>query len=468
MKNENVIFGQECQNKLIEGVDEIVRAIESTYGPNAKNAIIRTMEGIRVTKDGYNTACMINDPDPYRSMGIDLIQDLCKRTAHDIGDGTSTVAILARAIVNQYKDSKNPIQTSRELKELGVETVSKLKELKQQVTCKEDLKKVATVSANNDAAIGKLIADAFELIGKDGIVTFQETEDIKDSIEYTNGFQIGNGFFSPYFVNTPHNTCELENVYVYISDTKIEEVKKVVDVASFAIHEKKSLLLMAPDFDSEVLIFLKENLDKLKSCCVRNPNNRNYREIMLSDLRLYLGESSSCEKVKITQNTCVFLGCQNNEDEIKKRVEGIKLILENTSLLDLDKTFHQKRLANFTSGVAIIKIGGVSPVEIKEKYDRIEDAVMAAGAALKEGYVIGGGLTLKYIAETSSFPEKFKNVLMTPSLLLETSNQSLEEMEKKGVFDPYLVVASAIENAISVASLILTADVAIINMNSLI
>lgn len=463
MTNANVIFGKECRENLYGGVNEVVDAISVTYGPNAKNAVLFTDDGVRVTKDGYNTACLIEDGNPYRQIGVQLIQDLCKRTAHDVGDGSSTVAILARAIIEEYKDDPNPIAVARELQKYGEVVEQWIKtHCCKTVTTKEELQNIATVSANNDPVIGKLIADAFEKVGKNGIVTFQETDDLEDSIEYTDGFRIENGYFSPYFINTAHNTCELENVYVYISDTKIEEVKRVAEIAAQALHAKKSLLLMAPDFDSEVLVFLKENLDKIKSCCVLNPNRRNYREIMLSDLRFYLGADSCCDKVTITNNTTIFTGRDAYDESAQNTlIENIKAILDNPKLSEIDRPFHQKRLANFTSGIAVISIGGNSEVEIKEKYDRIEDAVRASQAALTEGYVIGGGKTLQEAALWADISDRFKKILLTPATLLDTLE--VEDLESKGVLDPYLVTVTALKNAISTASTLLTADVAIVH-----
>lgn len=463
----NVIFGQECHEKMYKGVNEVVDAISVTYGPNAKNAIIQAGDDIRVTKDGYNTACMILDTDMYSEMGVRLIQDLCKRTAHDVGDGSSTVAILARAIIDKYKDNPNPIAVARQLKGYGEKAEKILKKLKKQVKTYKELQNIATISANNDKVLGKLIADTFERVGKNGIVTFQETEELEDSIDFTEGFRIENGYFSPYFINTAHDTCELENVYVYISNTKIEEVKRVAEIAANAMHEKKSLLLMAPDFDSEVLVFLKENLDKIKSCCVLNPNRRNYREIMLSDLRFYLGENSCCDKVIITNKTTIFTG-ERKYDEEKQRelVESIQAILSNPRITENDLIFHQKRLANFTAGVAMINIGGNSAVEIKEKYDRIEDAVKASQAALNEGYLIGGGAALKYLAMSEEFDADFTEVLLTPSNLLGTLETPDKELKKAGVLDPYLVTITVLKNAISTATMLLTADVAIVNLNN--
>lgn len=324
MEYENVKFGSDCRERIIAGVNLAANAVAVTYGPNGRNAIIRTNEGVKITKDGYHTAMMVNDKDPYISMGIDIIQNICRKTAKDIGDGTSTSAILAREIVNKYQNTEDPIATSRKLQKYVSDVVEELRLHKKEITGIDDLVKVATVSANNDPVIGKLVAETFEKVGKDGIVTFEESEDVKDRVDYSEGFRIDNGYSSPYFINTPKGNCELENVMVYISDTKMEEVNKVVELADSAVRAKKSLLLIAPEFDSEILVFLSQNLELLKSCTVISPNHRNFREIMLRDMRELLGPSSTCKKVIITKNNTTFLGCSSNIEEVRKIVKNIR------------------------------------------------------------------------------------------------------------------------------------------------
>lgn len=466
MKYENVKFGSDCRDLLIEGVNLAADAVAITYGPNGRNAIIYTNEGVKLTKDGYHTAMMVNDPNPYINMGIEMIQNICKKTAKDIGDGTSTSAILARELVNLYKDTTDPILTSRKIRHYSDLAINHLSSIRKEVNGYDDLKKVATVSANNDPVIGEIVAKAFQTVGQDGIVTFEESEDVKDKVDYSEGFRIGNGYSSPYFINTPKGNCELTNVLVHISDTKMEEVKQVIELSERCIKEKKSLLLVAPDFDSEILVFLSSNLDVLKSCTVISPNHRNFREIMLKDMRILLGDSSTCKKVIITKSNTTFLGCDSDTEKVNERVADIREILKE-QLLETDKDFHRKRLANFTSGLATIYVGGYSTVEMKERYDRFEDAVYATQAALKGGILAGGGTSLAEIPTTNDDEyNKFLQVLSMPRYLLKTEDKTSEDMYKEGVIEPYHVTRTVIENAISTASLVLTADVAIVNVNN--
>lgn len=470
MTYENVKFGGDCRNKIIAGVNLAADAVAVTYGNRGRNAIIKTSEGIKITKDGYHTAMMVNDNDPYVSMGIEIIQNICKKTAKDVGDGTSTSAILARELVNQYKDTADPIATSRQLQAYAAYAIETLDSMKQVSTSLEDLIKVATVSANNDPEIGELVANTFNHVGKEGIVTFEESEDVKDRVEFSEGFRIDNGYSSPYFINTPKGNCELENVLVHISDTKIDEIKDVISIADRCVKEKKSLLLIAPEFDSEVLVFLSSNLEMLKSCTVISPNHRNFREILLKDMRALLGETSNCKKVVITKNNTTFLGCDSDTAKVTERVQEIRSTIEAGELSESDLAFYKKRLANFTAGIATIYVGGYSKVEMQERYDRVEDAVYATQAALDGGILAGGGTSLAEIYESSRCMDegyyKFLQLLKAPQRLLCTENKTSADMYAAGIIEPFLVTKVVLENAISTASLVLTADVAIINMSN--
>ena len=469
MKYANVLFGKDCQDKVIEGVNLCANAVAATFGPNGRNTLIRTNGGLLITKDGYHTAMMVNDPDPFVTMGIDIIQNICKKTAKDAADGTSSSAIMAQAIINKYRNSDNPIKTLRTLQGFTSKVIKELEKKKKTITGYNDLVKVATVSANNDSEIGKLVADTFQHVGKEGIVTFQESEDVKDHVDYSEGFRIDNGYSSPYFINTPKGNCELENVKVYISDTKMDEVKKVIELADNAVKSKQSLLLIAPEFASEILVFLSQNLELLKSCTVLSPNHRNYREIMLKDMRALLGESSSCKKVIITKENTTFLGCESNVEEVDKRINDLRLLLAENNLPEYDYAFHKKRLANFTAGIATIYVGGYSKVEMRERYDRVEDAVGATYGALQSGVLAGGGTSLAEVFTNKKVsPEfaEFLDVLKTPQHLLHTEGKSTKDMYKEGIIEPFLVTKTVLENAISTASLVLTADVAILNMSN--
>ena len=474
MNYVNVKFGDECRQKLVEGVNLCVNAIETTYGPEGRNSLISDNSGVLITKDGFHTAMAVNDSDPYVSIGIKLIQDTCKKTAKDVGDGTSTVAILIRELVNHY-NNLTPKQ-GRELAANVNRIIEFISTHKQEISSKEDLIDVATISANNDREIGELIAEAFERVGKDGIVSFESSEEVKDRVEYSQGFRIDSGYSSPYFINTSKGNCELENVRVYISDVKLDEVKKVISIADQAVKDKKSLLLIAPEFDSEILVFLSANKELLKSCTVLSPARRNYRETLLADVRALLGDSSECKKVIITKSTTTFIGCNSNQELVNKRVEDIRNILSDSVLPEFDLEFHKKRLANFTSGLATIYVGGYSEAEVRERYDRIEDAVCATQAALKEGVVPGGGMAFRYALDDilnqqqAGIPNKdlveLIQVFLTVQKILDTDKLTVTDILSRHVIEPFLVTKTVLENAVSTAVLILTANVAILNMNN--
>lgn len=463
MKYDNVKFGEDCRSKLIEGVNLVTDAVACTYGPNGKNVVIKTPAGVSITKDGSKVASMVNDPDPYIMMGVEIIRDISKKTSKDVGDGSSTSCILSREIINTFKENENPIAISRKLSEDCEVVIKELQNYKKEVSSKEDLIKVATISANNDESIGKLIAEAFDHVGKDGIVDFEISDDIKDHIEYSQGFRINSGFASQRYINTPKGTCELENVMIHISDIKMEEVNDVVKLADAAVRNNKSLLLIAPEYDSEITLFLASNQSMLKSCAIISPEFKRSRETILDDIRVLL-KTMECSKVIVTDKTTTFIGFENNSEEVNARIEEIREILANP-LPEYDANFHKQRLANFTSGIATIYVGGYSKVEIKERYDRIEDAVCATKAALQKGILPGGGLVLKEIANKLDIDHNFKQILKTPSIILNTENKTLSDMIDLGVIEPVLVTETVLRNAVSTASLLLTADAAILNVN---
>lgn len=464
MNFENVKFGNEGRDKIISGVKLAADALEVTYGPNGKNSIVSIGNTLKVTKDGYNTVMSVNDTDPYVKMGIKLVQDTCEKTAKDVGDGTSTSGILVREFIEAFKDQPDPILVARNMQTDAQFVIKELQKKAKPVKSKQDLIRVAAISANNDTAIGGTVATAFEQVGKDGIVTIEESEGVKDTVEYSEGFRIDNGYYSPYFINTSKNTCELENVKVHISSVKMEELKEVVSLADAAVREKKSLLLIAPEFDSEILVFLSTNLSLLKSCVVISPNHGNYRNIMLDDMNLLLGAKAECKKVVITKDTTTFVGLKDNVDTTE-RVAQIRSLIKEGDLSEFDLNFHKKRLANFTAGIATIHVGGYSKIEMQERYDRFEDAVCATQAALNGGILAGGGTALREVVEKLKFNECFTKVLQTPSRLLNTESITSKEMLKKSVIEPFLVTKTVLENAVSTASMILTTDVAIVNNN---
>ena len=476
MSYENVKFGNDCRDKIIEGINLAASAVERTFGPDGKNAIIRNDGGLSITKDGFRTAMHVNDPDPYVSMGIDIIQNICKKTANDVGDGTSSSAILAAKLIDTFKGHEDPIGLMRGLQTSIDWIISALS--KQATECKYfvDYKRIAEVSSNGDTEISTLIADAFTEVGPNGIVLFEESDEVKDHVEYTQGFVFESSYASPYYLNTPRNTCELENVKVYISNTKIEEVSQVLKLASEARNNHQSLLLIAPEYDSEVHVFLAKNQDQVKSCAVYSPNRGNFRKIMLEDISDILQSGNPISKVIVTNKTTTFI--DSNISTTEEKLATIKELANSSNMPELEKKFHQKRLANFTGKVATIYAGGFSKLEMRERYDRIEDAVCAVRAARDGGYLTGGGYALRTIADClpgkSEFDfgeqaedttlQDFISVLKYPSELLRTTDCSQEDL--RDVIEPFLVIKTVLQNAISTAALVLTTDVAIINMSN--
>lgn len=468
MMYENVKFAKDARERMIEGVNLIVDAIQVSYGPNGHQVAIKEGDRVKITKDGATIATAVAHPDPYVQIGIDLIREISRKTAEDVGDGSSTVTILAREIIKQFQNYEDPITTFRDLQNYVSEILEWLNTKKTLITSKEDLLKVATLSANNDPQIGFIISEAYNKVGKDGMVTFEESEEVMDKVEFTEGFRIESGYSSPYFINTAVGTCELEDVYVHISETPMNELSEVINLADEAMGLKKSLLLIAPGFESSIYIFLKANLDLLKSCTVITPNYRNYRQIMQDDIKDIIGDSKVCKKVICNNKYTTFIGYNSNKDKVDEKVKLIQQIIEEEAVSPFDLEFAKKRLANFTSGIATIKVGGWTQTEISSKMDLYEDAINSTHQALIGGILPGGGKALEAITQNFVIPQNiqnFFNVLNKPSELLLTKSDTWESMMEKGIIEPFNTCKTTLENAVSIAGQILSCNCAIINNN---
>lgn len=482
---ENVKFDKECREKIIEGVNLISDAIKTTYGPEGQNVMCKQLNGVQVTKDGATVARWVNDQNPYVQMGIDIIREISTKTAKEVGDASSTASILAQSIVNTYKDTASPTILSRILQNECAEVLTYLSKYKKEITTEEDLEKVATIAANNDVQIGRLVAKAFAKVGKDGIVKYEESDNTKDSLEFSQGFEIDNGFHSAQFINNQKGECVLEDVVIHISDTKLSENNDIIKLADRVYSEGKSLLLIAPDFESELLMFLLKNLrdlntglDRLKSCMVIAPYFGDTRKLLIDDMRLLFGETSECKKVIITRDKTTFIG-YNPSPLIVDRISEIRAIVNENSSAELEQEIHKKRLANLTSGIATIKVGGFSTTEMKERFDRIEDSVRATKCALEEGVLPGGGIAL--LRASIKFKDFYlSKILSVPAGILTKKDRALinkqfwygknvktgkyGNMYNLGVIEPFLVVKTSLENAVSVAATVLTTNCAILNV----
>lgn len=472
------------KDSLVNGVNLIADAVQTTYGPNGKNVIIRNKTGVHITKDGATVAQWVNSENDIEQVGIETVRETALKTAKDVGDGTSSSIILAREIVNYFKNSEtNPIEIQRDLQEDCKKVINYLQSIKKEISSEEDLVKVSMISANNDEKLGKLIAEAYNKVGKEGVVNMEESDNVEDTLVFTQGMEIESGYMSPYFINTDDNTCELENVYVYISEFEIKpDDKKIIDAANFAIKNKNQLLVIAPKIDSNIIrMFMANNMQgTLKTCCIVSPGYKFFRDILLNDIRIMLGESMVCKKIICGKDNTILLGCSPIQENVDKEIQSIRNKLASNTLSEFEVKFHKKRLANYVGGIATIKIGGYSKVEMLEKKDRVEDAICAVKAALDGGILPGGGTALlSYQGEDLKY---LKPILSKPFEILSKDIDNIQvptkqwfgynfktgeqgDMLEMGIVDPFLVTKFALENAVSIASLILTNECLIINMN---
>mgnify|MGYP006372620879 FL=1 len=361
----SVLFNENAKTPLIEGVNLIGRAVSTTFGPNGKNVIIKNRGGIHITKDGATVARYVNHENPIIEMGIEVVRQIATKTAKDVGDGTSTSVILAQAIINELKDNNDhPIQIQRDLEEDTKKVIDYLESIKKEIISYDDLVKVATLSANNDESLGKLIAEAYQKVGKEGVVNFEESNDITDSIVYTTGMQLDSGYSSPYFINSDNNTSELENVYIAIINEKLTELKQILPHAEHALKlgkeldRKMSMLVIAPKIESQIIKFLIMNNDQLQSCAIVTPNHGIYRDIILDDIKSIVGDTLICDKVEVSKDNTILIGGNSIKEEVDKKIEDIRKKLNSKSLSEFEIIFHKKRLANLNGGIATILIGG--------------------------------------------------------------------------------------------------------------
>ena len=478
---ENVMFN--AKDSLIKGVNLISDAVSSTFGPQGLNVLIKSPSGLHITKDGATVAKFVSSDDSYEQMGMDVIREIAMKTAKDIGDGTTSATILAQAIVNILgKEEVHPIILNRALK-LDVEKVlSFLNEYKKEITTEEDLIKVATMSVNGDTLLGELIGKTYYKVGKFGVVLVEESSDTQTSVKVSDGVKLESGYHSPYFINTVKNECVLENVNIVYFEKKITTMREITQACTEAINQNRSLLIIAPSVDSSVTMALLKNRDagKLNSCCITTPGHGVFRTTLLEDLKINTNLYAS--KVVVSKDSTIVVGKVESTQK-EQKIQEIKTILENKELSEFEVNFHKKRLANYIGGIATIYIGGYSSIEIKEKKDRIDDAIAAVKAGYEGGVLPGGGIGLYKAANQLQLNYLNKVLLVPIQVLSKNAGSDLEgidlnnfwtgkdfrkgvtgDMYELGIIDPYLVTKIALENAVNAASLILTSKCSIISM----
>ena len=514
-------FNEEALKSLSEGVKKLAKAVIVTLGPKGRNVVIKKGFGAPLsTKDGVTVAKEITLKDKFENMGAQLVKEVASKTSETAGDGTTTAIVLAEAIysagVKNVAAGANPMAIKRGI-EIAVEVmVEALASLATPVSSKEEVQQIATISANNDKDIGNIISEAMDKVGKDGVITVSEAKGIETSLDIVEGMQFDKGYLSPYFITNPeHMTVELPNALVLIVDKKVSSVKDLVPILEKAMAKgQRPLLVIAEDVDGEALATLVVNKLKggLSVCAVKSPGFGDRRKAMLEDIAILTGATvvtedlglmldevgidvlGSAKNIKVSKEETTIVDGAGNAQKLKQRVLQLRKEIDNTSS-DYDREKLQERLAKLVGGVAVINVGAMTEIEMKEKKARVEDALHATRAAVSEGIVPGGGVALlravrsldklKLSGDEAVGVEIIRKAAYAPAIAIANNcgkqgnliaEKTFEakgsfgyngltdqfcDLTKSGVIDPVLVTKQALINAASIGSLLLTTAVMI-------
>jgi chaperonin GroEL len=515
---KEIFFNTEARNKLKKGVDTLANAVKVTLGPKGRNVILDKKFGApTVTKDGVSVAKEIELKDPIENMGAQLVKEVASKTADAAGDGTTTATVLTQAIftvgIKNVAAGANPMDLKRGIDKAVTAVVEHLKGQSKTINNSSEIAQVAGISANGDAEIGKMIADAMDKVGKDGVITVEEAKGTETEVRTVEGMQFDRGYLSPYFVtNTEKMEADLENPYILIYDKKISSMKELLPVLEATAQTGKPLVIISEDVDGEALATLVVNKIRgaLKVAAVKAPGFGDRRKAMLEDIAILTGGTviseergyklenatldslGRAEKINIDKDNTTIVNGAGTADDIKGRVNQIKAQIEATTS-DYDREKLQERLAKLSGGVAILYIGAATEVEMKEKKDRVDDALHATRAAVQEGVVAGGGVALIRAIESldkvktdnedqaigvniirvaleSPLRTIVENAGGEGSVIVQkiregkndfgynAATDTFENMFKAGVIDPTKVTRLALENAASIAALLLTTE----------
>tara|TARA_B100001057_G_scaffold62117_1_gene55469 strand:+ start:37525 stop:39159 length:1635 start_codon:yes stop_codon:yes gene_type:complete len=516
---KNITFNTDARDSLKKGVDALANAVKVTLGPKGRNVVIdKKFGGPSITKDGVTVAKEIELEDAMENMGAQMVKEVASKTADIAGDGTTTATVLAQAIVNaglkNVAAGANPMDLKRGIDKAVDEIVKNINKISQEVGSSYDkIEQVASISANNDNIIGSLIAEAMKKVKTEGVITVEEAKGTETNVEVVEGMQFDRGYLSPYFITDPDKMeTELESPYILLFDKKISSMKDLLPILEQTAQGGKPLMIIAEDVDGEALSTLVVNKLRgaLKVAAVKAPGFGDRRKAMLEDIAILTNatvvseergfklESTSvdmlgtCEKVVIDKDNTTIVNGSGDKNNIKSRVSQIKSQIES-STSDYDKEKLQERLAKLAGGVAVLYVGAASEVEMKEKKDRVDDALAATRAAVEEGIVPGGGIAIIRAAKTLSkvkgdnddeqtginiieraVEEPIRQIVENAGLEgsvvvskikdgkddfgFNAKNEKYENMLKAGIIDPAKVVRVALENASSVAGMLLTTE----------
>jgi len=514
---KEIFFSDKARNGLYSGVKQLADTVKVTMGPRGRNVLIQKSFGApSITKDGVSVAREIELEDTLENMGAQLVKEVASNTADEAGDGTTTATVLAHSIFKEglknITAGANPIEVKRGMDKASALIIDELKKGAKEVKDKKEIAQVATISANSDSKIGDLIAEAMERVGKDGVITVEEAKGINDELEVVEGMQFDRGYLSPYFVtNSEKMTTELDNPLILITESKISSLKDLIHILEQTQQTNRPLLIIADDVEGEALATLVLNRLKgiLNIAAVKAPGFGDRKKEMLKDIAILTGGTVITEELGLTlekatidqlgqaarvvidkDNTTIVNG-KGDKEAVEARVSEIKTQIEHTTS-EYDKEKLQERLAKLSGGVAVIKVGAATETEMKEKKDRVDDALSATKAAVDEGIVIGGGAALvkagnnvsidlegdekigaeiilraikapiKQIAENAGFDS---GVVADKVSHSENVNDGFNaatgeyvDMFEAGIIDPLKVERVALQNAVSVASLLLTTE----------
>ena len=525
MASKDVKFGRDARERILRGVDILADAVKVTLGPKGRNVVIDKSFGApRITKDGVTVAKEIELKDKFENMGAQMLREVASKTNDIAGDGTTTATVLAQAIVREGMKSvaagMNPMDLKRGIDLAVVKVVEDVKARSKPVSGSKDVAQVGIISANGDREVGEKIAEAMEKVGKEGVITVEEAKGLEFELDVVEGMQFDRGYLSPYFITNPEKmTVELQDPYILIHEKKLSNLQAMLPILEAVVQSGRPLLIIAEDIEGEALATLVVNKLRggLKVAAVKAPGFGDRRKAMLEDIAILtkgemisedlgikletvtLGMLGTAKRVTIDKDNTVIVDGAGDHDSIKGRTEAIRQQIENTTS-DYDKEKLQERLAKLAGGVAVIKVGGSSEVEVKERKDRVDDALHATRAAVEEGIVPGGGTALLYATKvldglTGANEDQTRGIdIVRKSLtalvrqiaqnaghdgavvsgkLLDGNDSNIgfnaatdtyENLVEAGVIDPTKVVRTALQNAASVAGLLITTEAAVSEM----
>ncbi len=519
MTAKDVRFGTDARDRMLRGIDTLANAVKVTLGPKGRNVVIAKSYGApRITKDGVTVAKEIELSDKFENMGAQMVKEVASRTNDEAGDGTTTATVLAQAIVREGLKSvaagMNPMDLKRGIDKAVAAVITEVRAMSRPVGDSDEIAKVAAISANGETAIGQQIADAMKKVGNDGVITVEENKGLATELEVVEGMQFPRGYLSPYFItNAEKMSVEMENCLILLHEKKLSSMKALVPLLEAVIQADRPLLIVSEDIEGEALATLVVNKLRggLKVAAVKAPGFGDRRKAMMQDLAIVTGGQlisddlgmnlekvtidmlGSARRISITKDSTTVIDGAGEPSEIAARVTQIRVQIEDATS-DYDKEKLQERLAKLAGGIAIIRVGGATETEVKERKDRIDDALNATRAAVAEGVVPGGGVALVHAGKAliglkADNPDQDAGIKIVQRAILaplrqitqnagvdgsvvagrvlesesksfgfDAQSENYVDMLKAGIIDPTKVVRVALENAASVAGLLITTE----------